>query len=40
MKIKVLSLDGKSTQNIDLSDKIFSLKPNKSLIQTVVDRSE
>ena len=37
MKIKVLSLDGKSTQNIDLSDKIFSLKPNKSLIQTVVD---
>ena len=37
MKIKVLSLDGKNTQNVDLSDKIFSLQPSKSIIQRVVD---
>ena len=37
MKIKVLSFDGKSSNNIELLDKIFSLKPSKSIIQTVVD---
>ena len=37
MKIKVLNLEGKSTKNIDLSDKIFSMKINKSVIQTVVN---
>ena len=37
MKIKVLNLEGKSTKNIDLSDKIFSMKINKSVIQTVIN---
>ena len=37
MKIKVLSLDGKSNNDIDISDKIFSLKVKKPLIQTIVD---
>ena len=37
MKIKVLSLDGKSKNDIDISDKIFSLKVKKPLIQTIVD---
>ena len=37
MKIKVLSLDGKSKNDIDISDKIFSLKAKKPLIQTIVD---
>ena len=36
MKRKVLSFDGTKTADIDLSDKIFSLKPNKSLIQSIV----
>ena len=36
MKRKVLSFDGSKTADIDLSDKIFSLKPNKSLIQSIV----
>ena len=36
MKRKVLSFDGGKTADIDLSDKIFSLKPNKSLIQSIV----
>ena len=35
MKIKVLNLEGKSTKNIDLSDKIFSVKPSKSIIQSI-----
>ena len=30
MKIKVLSLDGKSKNDIDISDKIFSLKAKKT----------
>ena len=37
MKIKVLSLDGKSKNDIDISDKIFSLKVKKPVIQTIVD---
>ena len=37
MKLHVINLDGKSTEDIELSDKIFSLKPNKKLIQSIVD---
>ena len=37
MKLQVINIDGKKTENIELSDKIFSVKPNKSLIQSIVD---
>ena len=38
MKLKVISIDNdKSANDIELSDKIFSLKPNKSVIQSLVD---
>ena len=37
MKIKVLNMEGKGTKNLDLSDKIFSLKVNEALVQTVIN---
>ena len=37
MKIKVLSIEGKKLNDIDLSDKIFSIKPNKTVIRTILD---
>ena len=37
MKIQVINIDGKKTENIELSDKIFSVKPNKNLIQSIVE---
>ena len=37
MKLNVISIDGKISKNIEISDKIFSLKPNDNLIQSVVD---
>jgi len=37
MKLKVISLDGKKVSDIDISDNIFSLNPNKSMIQSLVD---
>ena len=37
MKVKLLTLDGKNKGDVDLSDKIFSLKPQKDIIQTIVD---
>ncbi|SVD37347.1 uncharacterized protein METZ01_LOCUS390201, partial [marine metagenome] len=37
MKLQVIDIDGKKTENIELSDKIFSVKPNKNLIQSIVD---
>ena len=37
MKLKVINIDGKSNSDIEISDKIFSLKPNKIMIQTLVD---
>ena len=37
MKFEVINFDGKKTDSIDLSDKIFSTKPNKKIIQTIVD---
>ena len=37
MRINVISLDGKNFDKIELSDKIFSLEPNKRVIKTVID---
>ena len=37
MKLQVINIDGKRTEDIELSDKIFSVKPNKNLIQSIVD---
>ena len=37
MKFQVINIDGKKTENIELSDKIFSVKPSQNLIQTIVD---
>ena len=36
MKVKVINVDGNTDSDIELSDKIFSLKPNKSIIQSLV----
>ena len=37
MKLKVINIDGKKIDDIEISDKIFSLKPNKYLIQSLID---
>ena len=37
MKLKVINMDGKKLNDIELSDKIFSLTPNKYVIQSIVD---
>jgi len=37
MKLKILNIDGNNNGDIELSDKIFSLIPNKSVIQSLVD---
>ena len=37
MKLQVINIEGKKTENIELSDKIFSVKPSKNLIQSIVD---
>jgi len=37
MKLKVISIDDKKINDIDISDKIFSLKPDIYLIQSLVD---
>ena len=37
MKLKVINFEGKKTSDIELSEKIFSLTPNKYLIQTLID---
>jgi large subunit ribosomal protein L4 len=37
MKFKVINIDGKKANDIELSDKIFSLKPNEYVIQSLVD---
>ena len=37
MKLQVINIDGKKTENIELSDKIFSVKPSANLIQSIVD---
>ena len=37
MKLKVINIEGKKVNDIEISDKIFSLKPNKTLIQLLID---
>ena len=37
MILKVINMDGKKPNDIELSDKIFSLTPNKYVIQSIVD---
>ena len=37
MKLKVINIEGKKVDDIEISDKIFSLKPNKVLIQLLVE---
>ena len=37
MKFKVINIEGKKVSEIEISDKIFSLEPNKNLIQQLVD---
>ena len=37
MKLHVINFEGKKTNDIELSDKIFSLKLNKNVIQLIVD---
>ena len=37
MKFKVINIDGKKSNDIELSDKIFSLKPDHGIIQSLID---
>ena len=37
MKVKAINIDGNKNTQVELSDKIFSLKPNKSLIQSMIE---
>ena len=37
MKFKVINMDGKKSNDIEISDKIFSLTPKEYLIQSIVD---
>ncbi len=37
MKLEVINIDGKKTNNVELSEKIFSAQLNKSVITSVVD---
>jgi len=36
MKLKVINIDGKKVDDIEISDKIFSLDPNKYMIQSMI----
>ncbi len=37
MKLKILNIDGKKTDTIDVSDKVINLKVNHKLIKSVID---
>ena len=37
MKLRIINIDGKKTDNIELSDKIFSVTPNMDVIRSIVD---
>ena len=37
MKLKVINIDGKKVNDIEISDKIFSLRPNNDVIQSLID---
>jgi len=36
MKFKIINIDGKASNDIELSDKIFSIKPKKDIIQSIL----
>ena len=36
MKVKAINIDGNKSSDIELADEIFSLKPNKSIIQSMI----
>ena len=36
MKVKAINIDGNKSTDIELADEIFSLKPNKSIIQSMI----
>ena len=37
MKLKVINIEGKKVNTVEISDKIFSLEPNQKVIKSVVD---
>ena len=37
MKINIIDMDGSKSEKIELSDKIFSLKPNPEVIQSIIE---
>ena len=37
MKFQVIDINGKKISDVELSDKIFLLKPNKEIIQLIVE---
>jgi len=37
MKLKVINISGNKVDDIEISDKIFSLKPNNDVIQSLID---
>ena len=37
MKLKVINISGNKVDDIEISDKIFSLKPNKDVIKSLID---
>ena len=37
MKLQIFNIEGKKNQNIELSDKIFSKKPDIAVLRTVID---
>ena len=37
MKINVINIDGNKNSVVEISDKIFALKPNKEMIRTLID---
>ena len=36
MKVKAINIDGNKSSDVELADEIFSLKPNKSIIQSMI----
>ena len=37
MKLKIINIEGKEVNDIEISDKIFSLKPKKIIIQSLIE---
>ena len=37
MKLKVINIDGKKVNDIEISDHIFSLEPKQNIIETLAD---